>query len=296
MTMRQRLVGAAQLLTFLFAAFFALAGPRVTGPVDAVTGNADVYSVSVNPTVGLADGSVVSIHAEAPADKLIYEVRAHICAPDRKINNTVDFGFTGNYCPNVPIGAGDFEQVASYPIGVTAGDIEAFRIGVGSVNWTTDRGFVHDLACGPGQACNLVVMLQVTEGTVFYTAPLCYGAGCPPEPGTPPPAEPPVETTPAAAPPAAAADQAPPSSGTGANGSSPSTPAETRVPGKSNPLQPARVAANSATVSEAQAASVTSPIDSSMGMRVFAAAIAGAIGGTRIFYVVNRARRSYVAP
>jgi biopolymer transport protein ExbB len=131
-----------------------------------------------------------------------------------------------------------------------------------------------------------VVQLQTTNATVYYATDLCFGAGCPPEPGTEPPpapaaaAEPPPASTadPAAAP-AAAAPQAsattaaPKAIGTTAEGAA--TSGRTQALGAG-----------------AQTAALTVDADDIPDrVRVLAAEAAGIAGGVLIVLIVTRARR-----
>src|SRR5262249_27128204 len=110
-------------------------------------------------------------------------ISAHLCSAAHPIDNSYDFGFLGDSCTNVAIGGGDVEQKATFPGGVSSADLSSFRVGVGSASWENDRGFTHDLTCGPGQPCAVAVLVQVTDAPAVVSVPLCFGDACPPEPG-----------------------------------------------------------------------------------------------------------------
>src|SRR5262249_55870366 len=93
----------------------------------------------------------------------------------------------GKRCSSVPIGNADIEQVATFASGATSADLPPFRVGSGSVSWRNELGFPLTLTCGGAGACALVVQVEITNGTVFYTAPLCFGSGCLAEPASPAP-------------------------------------------------------------------------------------------------------------
>jgi hypothetical protein len=291
------------------AAAFLITGIPTSRVVDAgaATGTVGPLTVSATPISGLSDGSVVVVHADAPAGTVIYELKARWCTPQglAPVRNTYDFGFQGKRCASVPVGGGEAESVAAYPEGSASGDV-ALRAGVGSVQWVNDLGYLGTLTCGPGSPCLLVVQAQITDATVFYNAVLCFGADCPAEPGT-------------LAPPAAPAASVPPPAGAGTavagstGADTPSAPTSApagasnkpsaRVETKNGGIDPSsRSTSKPASIATrdlgSQPASATMTVDTSLlspRERVFAAAVLGALGCARIVSVSSRVRRRNLA-
>ena len=142
----------------------------------------------VKVSVTTASGQTLAVHAEATGGVQLFEIRAHICRHGASISNTVDFGYQGSACVaegGIKEGglSGDYETFAA-PANRVSGDL-AFRAGTGTVGWLDEVGYPHTLTCGPGAVCDLVVQLQITNGTVFYAAPVCFGGACPAEPDAP---------------------------------------------------------------------------------------------------------------
>ena len=181
---------------------------RPRWPPRAPATNSDgAVTITVTPTEGLADGQPVSIHAEATGGAQIFELRAHLCQAGAGIDNTSEFGFQGPYCPNGAIGAGQFDEGVTPPPGSTTADMQ-FAVGMGGVTWLDEQGYVHELTCGAGHPCDLVVEAQITNDTAFVTFPLLIGEGAPPPPPPPPSTDPPP-APPAADTPADASTGAP---------------------------------------------------------------------------------------
>lgn len=195
----RRIVGILVLL-FVFVGSLAFVD---AGPVDAVDGTVGPIAFTVN----LTDGHDLAVHAQAADGVLIYELKVHLCLPNANVRTNYDFGFQGKKCTNAPVGASDVEQVAAFPDGASAGDLNTFKVDVGSVHWVNDLGYDQTIDCGPAKQCDVVVRASITNGAAFFTAPLCYD--CPAEAtppgqlpaGTPPP---PTEPPPTTAAPAAA--------------------------------------------------------------------------------------------
>ena len=287
-------------LLFLAIAFSVAAAVATAGPGSGATNRDGAVAVTVTPTEGLADGQRVAIHAEATGGAQIFELRAHLCQAGAGIDNTSEFGFQGPYCPNGPIGAGQFDEGVVPPAGSTTADLE-FAVGMGGVTWLDEQGYVHELTCGPGSPCDLVVEAQITNDTAFVTFPLLIGEGSPP----PPPPPPPSSTEP---PPAAAAG-----SGAGQSGATPpdagATGAKSPGAGKLAGSGAAAAAGSSAarssngsdggasvggvlsTIGDAVGAVATGDPQFSQSVRVFAGGVAGVIGGALVVLIVVRARR-----
>jgi hypothetical protein len=282
-------------LVFLGAAALFAAGVVSfgAGPATAVSGNAGPITVSVNPTSGVSDGQAVAIHAEAPSGTLIYSLKAHLCRPGANIRTHFDWSFSGVRCPGVSVGAGDVEQVSEYGNGTTSAELDSFKVGEGQVAWASATGHSASIDCGPGNPCDVVVQIEITNDTVFYSAPLCYGTGCPPE-GQASDTPTPVTSPPPAAPAAAAGSATGGGSSTGT-----ATPPATSAPaaaGASNAGSRSKSASekvDSQALADSQPASATVVAEDqpSRPMRVFVAALAGALGAWRIVTVVNRTRR-----
>jgi hypothetical protein len=151
------------------------------GGAGAANGSVGAISVRASPTSRVGDGQVVSIHVEAKPGTAIYQVSAHLCTAGPDIRTSFDFGFQGRRCTNDAVGTGDIEKSAEYGSGVAAADLDSFRLGAGRVRWVNELGYPNTLHCGPGHPCDLVVRIQITDDTIFFNAPLCYGATCPPE-------------------------------------------------------------------------------------------------------------------
>lgn len=172
---------AALLAAVVFAAVM-LGAPARAG---AVTGKVGAVTVSVSPTSNPADGTPVVVEAQANEGDL-FEIAVHLCRHGVEISNTFDFSFAGEFCtPNPVSGNSDAETSVKIPPGSGARGSVTFRVGAGtSPPWTDLSGASHTLTCGNGSLCDIVVQLQVTGATRFFTAPL---DGTTPAPPTTPP-------------------------------------------------------------------------------------------------------------
>jgi hypothetical protein len=177
------------------------------------------YTVKVTAT----GAQQVNIHAEVGGGANLFSIIAHVCAPDADVSNTYAFGFQGPNCSNQAIGDGDVEAKVVLQ-NATAGDVP-MRLGIGAVTWIDEIGYVHSLACGPDHPCNLVVELQVTNGTIFKSVPFIAGVPADPPAAAPAPTTAPPAPAPSAAPPAATSG-----AGAGAGGSGGSSPTATTAP------------------------------------------------------------------
>jgi hypothetical protein len=315
-------------LAILFV-FFAIAACVLSEPASSfgITGTAGqnngTATVTVTPTTKLVAGQTVNIHAEATNGSELFEIRAHLCAHNSGQMNRFKFSFDYSMCSPVALSPdADAETKVEIPPGVTTGDL-AFRVGAGTGTWTTanppydpPEGATHTLTCGPDAPCNLVVALEVTNDTVFFTAPLCYGDQCPAEAspdGSPAPAAAAGST--GQAPPADTAAAAPPAS-TPAPAATPSAPAAA-IPGSGSVASGTRTdkgaaahsAGSTSAAASGQQASAAGNSDSSghqgvlatlvgspvahRAARIFSAGAAGVLGGLLIALIVIRARRNF---
>jgi hypothetical protein len=258
----------------------------------------------VNPTSGLTDGQVVSIHAQAAPGSDLYEIRTHLCRPAAVIENTVDFDFDGPNCSPTPVSPNaDYETIVTIPAGTGGTGDATFRVGVGSgAPWGDMFGGNHTLTCGPDAPCSLVVQLQVPNTTVFSVVPLCFG-NCP---GATPAAPPPGAASsgadaPGAAP--AAAENGAAQTGSGQAGTGPaaasgaaSTPSNSPAGAGSSrgatetEVASARARGGGGDADGVLATVVGSPI-AHRAARVFAGGVAGVVGGCLIAFIIIRARR-----
>jgi hypothetical protein len=294
----RHLVHAARWAALIGAALF-VAGifPFTAHDAHGVGDVPGTLDVQASPTTNLVDGTVVNVHVSAQ-DTVVYSLQARVCMPG-KVSGDYAFSFVSKFCSNAPIGSGDVQQSVTFA-GDKSGDL-AFKIGSGTVNWTNGIGFPLTMTCGPGSPCDLVLQVEINNGTAYYQIPLCYGSDCPAPPApvaandaavaeTPPPppptSAPPATDAPAATP--AAAPGAKSGPGSASSAPPPAKPAEAAPTGTSHSS-----GSNDEQVAAATAATTTSPVsDPTRGARVFVAAAAGALCGARILWVLTRARRS----
>jgi len=283
-------VHLARWAIILMATVVAVGATALLGSgAQGLTGDAGPIKVSVLPAVGLTDGQVVHVHAESTDSAVvIYSVTAHLCVPD-KVTGDRSFSFAGVACTNVVVGQSDVEQT-----NVTGGSPSAdldFKVGTGTASWLSSTGYNGAITCGQGSPCDLVLKIEVTDSTLYYRAPLCFGKGCAKDPDAPPPVVPTVPDT--VAPAAAATDDA------GSTGGGKAVPAgsssaagKKTVPGGSSrsdaPDSPGGSAAGPRLQSRVSA-DETSP--TVWRLRLVAAALVGAIGGARIVSLVAGIRR-----
>jgi hypothetical protein len=318
--------------TTLFVVFLALAGIAAfwAEPAPAVTGTAGPATVTITGNANAANGQVAHIHAQATSGDL-FEIRAHICAGGAAIRNTFNFSFDGAFCTPTALAAGsDAATLVAIPAGSGGKGDLAFRIGQGTGKpWTDFWGTTHTLTCGPRNACELVVQLQVTDSTVFYTAPICYGAPCPttggPDPATTTPAAAgggatPVATTAVGAGTPAGAGTAITTRGTGkpaghttrttathstvttaaaggASGSASGVASPATPTGAGSTGSPSNAASGSSSSNrhpaglESVSTTVFGRFTAHQALRVFAAGLAGLIGGILLALIGSQARR-----
>jgi hypothetical protein len=289
---RLALLAAAMGAAGLASGFLALGAGATTGQAGAIT-------VSVKPSTGVADGQTVAIHARASGGTVIYQLRAHLCQADSHVRTNFDFGFEGQRCSNAALGQGDVEQTAEYGQGVSAADLDTFKVGAGSVRWVNELGYPQILECGVGHPCDLVVRIQITNDTEFFTAPLCYGASCPVDfAGGPRPVPTPTTAPAAAAVPTKVATGTRAGAGVGSGAAASAGPGESSTAAKraaaAAPSAVGEAATRGAGKLAASAQHATSinvvPAGShgSSAYQLFLAALAGAlIGGSVVAFYKN---------
>jgi hypothetical protein len=292
--------------TFLIGAALFVAGvpPFASHDANGLTTLSGPLIVTVTPAVNLSDGQAVGIHAEAATGTVIYSITAHTCIPG-KVTGDHSFGFTGQYCPNVPIGSGEVEKLVTFP-GATSADMQ-YTVGTGAVTWYNESGFQYAITCDASHPCDLVLKIEITDGTQYVRVPLCYGTSCPADvpPGGSGSGDAPGGAGAAAG--AVGAAGSANANGTttttapdGSSGKAPASAQSATDASKPNGAHKQGGGTSSSSGSEAdapidgaRAASITSPVvDSSRGVRVFVAALAGALCGARVFWVISRARRN----
>lgn len=248
----------------------------------AETGAVGPVEVSVLPAVGLTDGQVVSVSVRSiDTGVVIYSVTAHLCATD-KVTGDRSFSFAGTACTNVPVGQSDTER-ALVTGGTSTADLQ-FTVGTGRASWLSSTGYDGQITCGQGSPCDLVLRIEVTDGTLYYKAPLCFGTGCRKDPDAPPPAVPTTSTpTPS---PTNAADEV-------------SSPGGRKVPGSSAAAGgtgggSARSDDGASGGPQASGGRLQSRVSGDdpgptvWRLRIAAAALVGAIGGIRISALVKQ--------
>jgi hypothetical protein len=298
-----RLLLAALRWTCLIGAALFVAGvpPFTTNDATGLATLSGPLVVTVTPASNVSDGQTVSIHADAATGTVIYSITAHTCIPG-KVTGDHSFGFTGQYCPNVPIGSGEVEKLASFS-GATSADMQ-YRVGSGTASWYNEGGFPYAITCDDTHPCDLVLKVEITNGTQYVRVPLCYGTACPAEAptggqsdggasGSGPPAAGSTGTGAGAS--SASGGSAP---GDGSSGKGAPTASQTVTDAGTSRHQGGGGTSHSTTpasdssLDSARAASITSPSgDSSRGLRVFVAALAGALCTARVFWVISRAKQ-----
>src|SRR5262249_5937961 len=132
-------------------------------------------TIQATPTTNLVDSTVVNVHVAAQ-DTVVYALAARVCLPG-KVSGDYTFSFTSKFCSSAPVGSGDVQQQVTFA-GDKSADL-AFKVGSGTVDWTNSVGFPLTMTCGPGSPCDLVLQVEINNGTAYYQIPLCYGSGCP---------------------------------------------------------------------------------------------------------------------
>ena len=290
----RRTVSVLGWLVLVFATLFLVGVfPFAVDGADAATGTAGAVTVTALPTGNLADGQTIGVHVEAAGGTSIFSLTGRVCAPG-KVNGDHLFSYLGPFCPNVPVGQGDLEQLVAVP-GAPTADL-SFKIGTGTVDWTNERGFPYSLTCDAANPCDLVIRAEVTNSTVYFRLPLCFGTACPSDVvvvGVTPDAPNGVASPPSAAlaAPVAAAAAAP--ADPPPTAPTPSVPPTTAAQPKSSGTSRSSNAATDGDLSTAQQASVLSvPTDGpSRGVRVVIAAVAGAVAAVLLVHAFIRARR-----
>jgi hypothetical protein len=307
------------------AALLAIAIAMVlTTPARSLSGTTGSAEVTVTPTEGLTDGQAVTVTVKVN-DGALYEIAAHLCSPTMPIKNRFNFSFQGEYCsPSSVSPSADTEVVKTVPPG-QAQDQLTFHVGIGTGQpWVDDlNNNTHQLTCGPGSPCWLLVKLQVTGDTLFYAAPVAFD----PLPPAPPPSGDSGQGVPAAAVAGSAAASSDASGATqskggssrGASGSSAGSSgddatsrsagssAADRASGSSNEAlgqkssSKAASDGNASAADDAHSATVDPVVVSSVGaagteraVRVYGAGFAGLIGGVLVVMILVHGRRRMI--
>jgi hypothetical protein len=297
--MHEKTVVAIGRWSMLAVAALFVAGifPFSSGGARGLTGDTGPITVTVAPAAALADGQAVNVHAKSNDPAVgIFSLTAHLCQTD-KVTGDLSFSFARPVCTNTPLGQSDVEQLVTVA-GAAQADLQ-FKVGTGTVDWLTPTGYPGSLTCAPGNPCDLVIRAEITGSTVYFRAPLCFGADCPADADPNAPAVAPATTPPpAAAAPVATDASANESAGSGkavpsgssAAGGTPAAAAPAKGSGTSHSSASGE---DTADLAGAQSASVVSlPAGGpSRQLRVFVAALAGAIGGARILSVISKTRK-----
>jgi len=160
----------------------------------ATSGVAGPVNVTVSPTTSLADGQVVSIHADTGTSGVkLLGIVAHICKPNANITTDIRFGPDGGECPGADgePGKGTGEaSIASAGASTLLLDSASlvstpFKAGIGTVDWTSfgpsdpAEGTARSLTCDSTHACDLVVKVTADDGKDrFFSTRLSFaGAG-----------------------------------------------------------------------------------------------------------------------
>ncbi|HEX5586836.1 MAG TPA: hypothetical protein VFZ17_05970 [Acidimicrobiia bacterium] len=267
-------------------------------PGESATTTAGPVTVTATPTQGLADGQVIAIHLDIGEGE-IYEARAHLCRHDAHISNTTSFGFQSGKCPVAAIGAGQFDEAVTPEPGAKSADLN-FTVGIGGITWVDELGYPHEMSCGPGAPCDLVVQVQITDDTVYATFPLLLGEGAEPVPPPPPAADPGAPDPAAAAADAGAAASAAPSAPPASNDAqaakhAAATAANAKHKDAAGSSSSDAAGANGGATAErtlaAQPTVAVTAAGVSRGVRVFFSMLAGLAGGVLIVLIIARARR-----
>ncbi len=267
-------------------------GFGANGAASALEGTAGPVTVSVTRPDG---GPAVNVKADAPGNVQIYEIAVHLCTHGANVRNSYDFGYQGSACTNTAIGGGDAEKVASFANGVQSATLRSFKLGVGTVQWVNELGYPYELTCGPGQPCDLVVRLQITDATVFFTAPMCFDATCPADPPPTPP------TTVVAAGSAGPGESAPTTArATNGTGTAPASIAPSAAPTGSHAVEATTNRSTTPSEESALVSGLPSPLppvrEPRDALRLGGAMAASAAGGARILSVLARLRRQRLIP
>jgi hypothetical protein len=273
------------------ALFVGGVGPFAGGNAGGLSGDTGPITVTISPAVNLGDGQVVTVHAKSnDPGTVIFAMKAHLCHPG-VVKGDTSFSLDNPQCTSVPIGQSDVEQRVAIP-GGAEGELR-FKVGTGTATWITTIGLDGSLTCDAANPCELVLQTEITNGTVYFRAPLCYGSACPAD------TDPNVAPVPAPAPPAAGTDggaggaAATPEASDSASGKS-VTGANANAVGsvKGSGTSHSSSHASGAELASAQSASAVSVPGKglSRGVRVLLALVAGAIGGALIVAIVNHSR------
>jgi sortase A len=124
-------------------------------------------------TSNLVDGQPVTINVKSRSDVAVGYVEVHECRLNATYTQQSDVLLPAGNCPGVGLSSsadqGLSRTSSSGLRALTTSDAGfnlSFRVGVGTVDWTTPSGPVA-LTCGPTDPCGLVVLL-IVNGNVQY--------------------------------------------------------------------------------------------------------------------------------
>ena len=133
-------------------------------------------TVTVSSTANLVDGQAVKIHVTPKAGSDIYGVEVFVCAANMTFTLDADIrpSLTGK-CITKRLSPMSLDYLnQAIPAPYQSLDV-SFPVGVGSDQYTTQRGQGVTITCGPGHPCQLVLKLQFPNGYGFRAYPLTFG-------------------------------------------------------------------------------------------------------------------------
>lgn len=133
-------------------------------------------TVTVSSTANLVDGQAVKIHVTPNAGSDVYGVEVFVCAANTTFTLDADIrpSLTGK-CITKRLSPTSLDYLnQAVPAPYQSADV-SFPVGVGSDQYTTQRGQNVTITCGPGHPCQLVLKLQFPKGYGFRAYPLTFG-------------------------------------------------------------------------------------------------------------------------
>ncbi len=134
-----------------------------------------------SPNTGLLDGQRVTINVKSRTDVSVGLIEVRQCRAGVTYATDADMNPTNGNCPAGPISSSQLEPVLrrTGSDGLTKlartndGATFTYRVGAGVTAWDTPAGS-KTIACGPSDACLLVVKLLIGSATRFWTQPLTF--------------------------------------------------------------------------------------------------------------------------